>query len=138
MTTVKRTVLVDTYAYMTPVGDERLGRFLHNIARRGETIEISTEEAARGESLDALGTEAQAAAAAFAAAEPGVASDEELRGKNVDELSAYLGQHPSEAERIAALEDARDRPRGSILKAVERVITTRDEALASSGAPAGE
>lgn len=127
--TVKRFVLFDVYGWSTPIDGERLRRDYH-LARRGEEIEISEAEAARGEGLGALGTEAEATASASAAAEPPSASDEQLGGMNVDELVAYLGQHPSEAQRIIDLEEARERSRKTVLEPAQRVKVAHEEAVA--------
>ena len=122
----QRTVLVDAYSYMIRTEDGPQ----HMTAYRGETVELSEKEIARGESLGALGTPEEALAVAQAASEPASAPDEQLRGFNVDQLVVYLQQHPSEAERLAELEAARgDKQRKGVLDAIDRTIAARDEAI---------
>lgn len=50
---VKRVVTADVYAWMTSV-EGVPGRFQHNTASRGDTVEVSEAEAKRGEGLGAL------------------------------------------------------------------------------------
>jgi hypothetical protein len=50
---VKRVVTADVYAWMTPV-EGVPGRWQHNTAARGESIEVSSDEAKRGEGLGFL------------------------------------------------------------------------------------
>lgn len=50
---VKRVVTADVYAWMTPV-EGVPGRWHHNAAARGDEIEVSAEEAKRGEGLGLL------------------------------------------------------------------------------------
>lgn len=50
---VKRVVTADVYAWMTPV-EGVPGRYHHNTAARGEEIQVSAEEAKRGEGLGLL------------------------------------------------------------------------------------
>lgn len=50
---VKRVVTADVYAWMTPI-EGVPGRYHHNIAARGEEIEVSDDEAKRGEGLGLL------------------------------------------------------------------------------------
>jgi hypothetical protein len=126
---VDRIVLTDTYSWMTPV-EGVPGRWQHNSARRGDSISVSAEEAKRGEALGGLGDSADLAVTAAAAAEPATAPDEQLQGYTVEELIAYVGERPSEAERVRALEAAREKPRKTVAEAMERVIRARDEELA--------
>lgn len=128
---VKRTVMVDAYSWMTRDPDRPLDPPQHNTAVRGELIEVSPDEAKRGERLGGLGSPEEAAQAALLASEPGSAPDEELRGMNIEQLTAYLGQHPSEAERISDLEATRPKGkvRSTITDLVERTIEARDVAV---------
>lgn len=123
-----RTVLFDTYCWMTPLAGQP-GRYQHNTAERGTDIEVSSEEAARGEGLGALGTrdqfEAQEAvktsgvmggAAAFTP-QP----DEAIEAMTVAQVHAYLNSVPSEqrddeVRRVVELEELRDKPRSSVLE----------------------
>lgn len=55
--------------------------------------------------------------------EPRATTDEELAAMGADELVAHLGAHPEDAERVAALEAQRTRPRST----VQAAITTAQE-----------
>lgn len=129
---VERVVVTDIYTWMTPLAGRTVGQ--HNVAHRGDTIKVTPEEAERGEKLGGLGTEADAVAAAARSSEPATWGDDQVNSASVDELVAYLGQHPSEAERIRTLEAERRRPRKTIAEATERVIAARDEAIADAAA----
>lgn len=124
----QRTVLHGVYTWMTPAKG-RPGRYDHNVASRGDVIEVSAEEAKRGEGLGFLGSaadfeeilakEAEAKALAEAGAWGG-ASDEEIEAMNVAELVAYINQvpeehHDDEILRVVELEELRDKPRKAIL-----------------------
>jgi hypothetical protein len=131
-------VLADVYAWSTPIAG-RPDRVDHHVARKGELIDVSDDEAARGLALAAegnggLSTDAADAAGAIAAsAEPPSWSDEQLASANVDDTVAYLTQHPSEAARVLDAESARTdrKPRKTVLEAAERVQTTYEEELAA-------
>lgn len=82
-----RTVLCDTYAWMTPI-EGQPGKYQHNTAAKGDEIDVSDEEAARGDamvvssggvSFSALGSADDLAAveAAFAPAPVEQESDDE-------------------------------------------------------------
>lgn len=129
---VERTVVTDIYTWMTPVAGRVVGQ--HNVAYRGETINVTAEEAERGEKAGGLGTGEEALAAAARSSEPPTWGDDQLRSAKADEVLAYLGQHPSEAERVRTLEAERTRPRSTVAEAVERVIAARDEAIADAAA----
>lgn len=49
----KMTVTADVYAWMTPV-DGVPGRYHHNVAARGDEVDVTAEEAKRGEGLGLL------------------------------------------------------------------------------------
>lgn len=132
---VERIVLTDAYSWMTPVAGVP-GRWQHNSARRGATVHVSAEEAKRGEELGGLGSLSDLAVVEAAAGEPGSAPDEQLGAYNAEELIAYVGEHPSEAERVRDLEAARERPRKTVAEAIERVIRARDEELERRAADA--
>lgn len=123
-------VVADAYNWMTPVPGVP-GRWQHNTARRGDQLDLDQAEADRGLALNALSTDAAAVAAAEAAAvEPAMWSDEQLGDATVDQLVAYMGQRPSEAERVLALEETRERPRKGVMDAAGRISAERDAALA--------
>jgi hypothetical protein len=75
MADVKRVVTADVYAWMTPVKDVP-GRFHHNIARRGDEIEVSEEEAERGEGLGLLEDPSRRAEADEAAEDEAAVEDD--------------------------------------------------------------
>lgn len=117
----KRTVLFDLYQYRVPLEGEP-GKFDHLTAARGEVIDVDADEAARGEALGALGDPADLALADAerASDEGGVVEDAVLGGYNVDQMAAYLAQHPGEADHVGDLEAARSRPRKGVLELVDR------------------
>ncbi len=126
---VKRTVLVDRYAYMGP---SSTGSGLeHTVAFRGDEIEVSEKEAARGEGLGGLGSPEDHAASVAMSSESPTMPDEQLKAMNAEELVAYIGQHPGEAERLQVLEEDRGaRARKSVLSALDDVVVVRNEAVA--------
>jgi hypothetical protein len=122
--TVTRVVTgVDTYCWITGDPEKRHGR-QYNSAERGETIEVSEKEAARGDELGFLSVPEDAEAALESNAEPEVwspKSDDEIAGLTVEDTLAYLGQvpedqHDAEVERVLDLEQDRDKPRAGILQ----------------------
>jgi len=125
---VKRTVLFDTYCWMTedPKGHRGLA---HNVASRGEEIEVSEVEASRGEALGALGSKADIVAA-VAQADAKVAetwepaTDEAIEAFNLAQVHAYLNQVPEErrddeVSRVIDLENLREKPRAGVLSLAE-------------------
>ena len=96
-----RTVLFDTYAWMEP-GEG--GRYEHRTAHRGETIDVSEAEVARGEAAGALGTPEDLAAADYAA---GLWSDDQLVYASTEELRAYVAERPAERARVLGLDFVR-------------------------------
>lgn len=118
MADVKRTVLVDRYSWTTP-GPAPLSPSVAHYATRGDVIEVSTEEAQRGESLGALGgaEELRMADERAAAVAAGLgAPDAELLDMSPDELVRYVSAHPDEASRVVALESTRTSPRDSVMR----------------------
>lgn len=119
-----RVVLTDVYNW-TELPDQPanpLRPFEHHSARKGETITVTDTEAARGEALGALGSEEDynRTAIADATGAGGNAPDAQLESYNVQQLQAYLQEHPTEADRIEALELKRERPRSTVLDGIER------------------
>lgn len=126
---MKMFVLFDAYNWQTP-REGQPGKFHHNRALRGDVIDVSDDEAARGLALGALSASAlDSAKAETESGEPRAWGDEQLRGANADDLIAYVGQRPSEAERVQELENKRSRPRKTVLEAIERIIDARDVEL---------
>lgn len=100
-----------------------VGTLEHHLGREGEHVDIDDKVWASlsPEQQAAFGTDDDLAA--LVAAEPGVwtpAGDAELQSMKVEELHAYLNQVPEddrldEADRIVELEQAKSRPRASVL-----------------------
>lgn len=127
-----RRVLVDIYSWTEATGIPTMP-FTSRTAVKGAEVDLSNAhpseavEIARGEALGALGSDADAAAALQAEGEPGSVTADQIRSMTADDLVAYLGAHPSEAERIRDLENGRPRGgRKTVLDGVERVIDARD------------
>lgn len=123
---VERTVTVDVYSWQ---GDLIPGTYRREVfmARRGQTVRLTPDEAARGDSLGALGTIAQAMTAEQASGVLHV-TDEQLRSMNVNPLLAHVGQNPTEAERVRTIE-ADGRNRKTVLQGLDRIIAERDAAI---------
>lgn len=122
--TVKRKVLgVDTYLWTTPIEGDLRGRRDRHSAERGEVIEISAEEAERGESLsDKHGPFLGPVDADVPVVDGGFqpATDDALGSMSVVEVTAYLNTVPEdlaedELDRVLQLEEARDKPRAGVL-----------------------
>lgn len=120
--TTQRTVLVDAYNWTDP--DARRGEGFRS-ARMGATIDVSAEEAQRGEELGALGSPADLAAASSASSAPPAKPDEELRAMNAADLITYLEGRPLDAERVVAIEGERGegKQRSTVLAAAEAAMT---------------
>lgn len=130
---VKRYVLVDVYAWSTEIPG-RVDRRDYHVGRKGDLIEVSPEEAERGEGLGGLSANATDAEEAIASStEPPSWSDEQLDGANVDDTVAYLAQHPSEASRVLAAESSREdrrlKVRKGVLDAAEKIGQAYQEQL---------
>ncbi len=134
--TVERVVLVDTYAWMTPWVGGPPGRGQHNVATRGETISVTPAEARRGEALLALGTAAQADVAAAMSGSAPAWDDVQLRSATVDEVLAYLSARPGDASRVLDIENARPRPRVTLVAAVEQLMEAHAAAVEDADARA--
>lgn len=130
--TVSRSVVFDVITWKTPTS--RPDKFDYHIARLGETVELSEEEAARLEALGAVGTPREAAAAQQVAAEGATWPQEQLDSANVADTVAYMTQHPSEAAAVLESEQSREsrgkgKPRVTVMQAAERVDAAYQEAL---------
>jgi hypothetical protein len=111
---VTRVVTADVYAWMTPV-EGVPGRFHHNTAVRGQVVELSAEEAQRGDALellvdpDAVRSAAEDATdaadeAARAAEEARTAEEREAESRSL--LDAAGGEVPTERPPRAAAKAA--------------------------------
>lgn len=132
--TVRRYVITDVYGWSTEIPGRIDGRRDHHVARKGDTIDVTEEEAARGEALDALSADAGDLEASIAsAAEPPSWDANQLDSANVEDTVAYLAQHPSEAAGVLALEQKRDerglKVRKGVVGAAERIQAAYDEQL---------
>lgn len=126
----KMFVVADYHSWMTPAKHLSPGRMQHNTARRGEVIDVDEDEAARGVAIGSLSaSEGDLVKAEAEAGELRAWGDEQLRGANRDELIAYMGQRPSEVERVRELEEKRSSPRKTVLEAAERIAEARDAEL---------
>lgn len=143
-------VLADIYGWSTPLPG-RPDRLEQHVGRKGDRIEVSEEELARGLALAAAGNgglsvdEGDVDAAFAASVEPPSWDDMQLDSANVEDTVAYLVQHPSEAPRV--LDRERSRPergqktRKGVVESAERVHaehTAELEAVADERAQAEE
>lgn len=124
-TTVKRKVVgVDTYLWSTPNPDDPKGRRDRHTAERGDVIEISSDEASRGENIidpkygPALGAEDAVLPVVDGDFVP--LNDDALGAMSVAEVTAYLSSVPEaqsndEITRVVELEQLRDKPRAGVL-----------------------
>ncbi len=113
-----------TYAWSTVDPTGAPGAKLIHTANYGDVIEISPEEAARGERLGVLSTPEQAAAILGAAGDPAgewePASDDAIAAMSVEQVHAYLSTVPEELsedeiDRVVELEQQRPKPRQGVL-----------------------
>jgi hypothetical protein len=125
----KRTVLFDSYNWLTPI-EGQPGKSDFNSATRGQVIDVTQAEADRGEALGALGDAGELAIldAEAASSEGGLPDDAVLEAYNVDDLLAYLSQHPADVDRVEALEAKRG---AKARVTVTRAITSTRELLAA-------
>lgn len=123
---------VDVYTWSEPDPTGAPGARHYRSAERGDTIEVSDVEAARGDQM-VVSTVAgrpiyalskpEDADAALAQNEAETVwvgkSDDEINAMSVDEVHAYLNSVPAESsddevERVLTLEDARAKPRQGV------------------------
>lgn len=123
---------VDVYAWSEPDKDGPPGAKHYNSAARGDTIEVSDQEAARGDQMVistvagrpiyALSKPDDAVAALASNAQDAqwaAKSDAEINEMTVEEIHSYLNSVPAdrsdaEVQRVLDLEDARDKPRQGV------------------------
>lgn len=105
-------------ANLTYRDDER--RLVYANARPGDVILVNEGQAER---LDRIGVtvdpDTDPAEVAELTATGGPATDAELEAMRAAELVAYVAQNPTERDRVRELEEARSRPRATVLAAVE-------------------
>ncbi|GLW22943.1 hypothetical protein DI270_017370 [Microbispora triticiradicis] len=91
---------------------------LHHTAHPGDVLTLGEVDAVRGLEAGILApVEDAEEAAAAVAADTGLVSDEELAHMKVEEITAYLVQHPDEARRVWEAERRRAKPRATVLQA---------------------
>lgn len=124
---------VDVYTWSEPDPTGAPGAKHYNSAQRGDTIEVSDTEAARGDQM-VISTVAgrpiyalskpEEADAALAQNEADAVwvgkTDDELAGMSVEQIHAYLNAVPAdrsddEIDRVIELEELRDKPRAGVL-----------------------
>lgn len=131
----QRTVLSDVYSWMTPVPGVP-GRWQHNTATRGDVIDVTDEEAKRGDGLGHLGggDDLALADATRAAGSEQVSGldDAVLGGFTVDQLVAHLQSYPADVDRVRGLEERRDRPRKGVMDVLEAIGAAHAAALVSN------
>lgn len=132
----KRVVTIGRHLYYT----EENGRRRQRTARLGEVIDVSAEEAERGERLNALATtgavEKAADAKAAAVIDPSDLSDEKLAefvsGSTVNEVvaavqNAHEAGNTEVANRVLAVENAEgNQPRVGVLRGIEKVLSSSE------------
>lgn len=114
----RRVAGADRYTWLVADPTRKRGRRVER-AVRGAVIEITPEEAERGEALGVLvdpDVVVEEPPAAFTAA-----TDEELEAMELAEVVAYLGQvpqelHDAEIDRLVELEELRADPRPEVLQ----------------------
>jgi hypothetical protein len=123
-TTVKRKVLgVDVYLWTTPIEGDLRGRRERHTAERGDVIEVSQEEADRGESIvdkDGPFLGPVDAAVPNTSGDFAPVDDAAIEAMSVAEVTAYLNTVPEdqsddELERVLSLENGRSKPRVGVL-----------------------
>src|SRR5438105_4354187 len=107
----KRTVLVDVHNYRIP--SELANRFDTLSAYKGQEIDVSDEEAARGEKLGSLGSPEQLAARETQGTRW---TDEEIAEASPTDLQMYVQQNPDDHDRVLDIENQRPRPRKAVLE----------------------
>lgn len=126
MPSTRTTVAIFDIVCWTTPSDKPGAKANHHLARRGETIEVPESEYERLNALGAIGSAADLEVAQTRVEEGATLPDTQLDSSNADELVAYLGQHPTEAQRVIDLELSREerkvgKARKSVVAAAERV-----------------
>lgn len=108
----------------------------HHLARRGETIEVPESEYDRLNALGAVGSAQDLEVAQDHAEEGASWADEQVDSANVEDLIAYLGQHPTEAQRVLDAELSREerkvgKARKGVVGAAEKVKAVYDDEMAA-------
>lgn len=112
-------VLHDSYSRMEPSKATRSG-LEHVTYYKGAELDLEGAELERALGLGAVGDASDLAAQVVSAAEGTSWTDEQLEASTVGDTIAYLGQHPSELDRVETLERARGGkgPRKGVLDAI--------------------
>jgi hypothetical protein len=135
MTDMTMVVVDDVYCWQTPRPGGRPDEFDHHRAFRGETITVTAEEVDRTKRYGSLAPPSVAVQAIAEADTVSVtpASDAELAEYDATQLAAYLTQMPDEARRVYTLEQARRRPRVTVLRATGLLEVDEDADAAADG-----
>lgn len=99
-------VLSDSFGRMEPSPATRSG-FEHVTYYKGAELDLEGAELERALGLGAVGSADELVAQVVAAGEGPTWADEQLEASTVGDIVAYLGQHPSELDRVETLERAR-------------------------------
>jgi hypothetical protein len=116
MSVQRKVIGVDHYNWSEPI--EGSPRRQRRSAVRGDIIEVSEEEAKRGEELGALGDVDDSVEEPVSEFVP--ASDDDINDMTVEQVTAYLGTVPEtqsddEVARVLELEEQRGKPRAGVL-----------------------
>lgn len=108
----------------------------HQVAFRGQTVDIPQDEVKRGEAFNAFTDGGEPEDNGTMSALSAEATDQEriawVKQAKVDEVGEYLDEHPDQAEAIldaehqAAKEQDKE-PRVGVVKAVEQVVAARSQ-----------
>lgn len=132
---VRRVVLADVHNYLAP-SKTPARPFETRTARRGDVVEFTQEEIDRVEELDRLhphprgkrlGTPEDLAEIEQAESSVSPLEPERLGGMSLEELGAYLTQHPEQGEHVLMLEEARDEPRVPFIDLAQNVASAHEE-----------
>lgn len=95
----------------------------YQFANRGDIVHITAEQADRGESLDAL---VDPDNPPTAGEDPtGGKTDEELGALSAPALVSWVNSHPEQLDRVRALEEAREEPRVTVTRTLDRLEEAR-------------
>jgi hypothetical protein len=142
--THRRVVLADAHNYKVPTGNP-MRPYDILTARRGEEVEFSQEEVDRVEELDRthphprgkrLGTPEEYEDSVAKETEVSPLEPEAYGGMSLEEVGAYLNQHPEQAEHLLLLEEGKDEPRQQFLDLEQNMAAAHDEQLRAQAAAA--
>jgi hypothetical protein len=118
---VTRLVVSDRFPFTVADKTARNG-YRYLLANRGDLVHISSGQAERGEQLGALvDPDAAGPTPSSPAASGDEADEEQLAGMNATDLVAWLNAHPDQRDRVRAVEQGRDRPRSTVMSALDQL-----------------